>query len=51
MWLYEQMCLEIPQRQLCDANCPGIQTTSSNSHQLLDSRWASLEALKNQFPG
>ena len=50
VWLYEQMCLEIPQRQLCDANCPGIQTTSSNSNQLLDSRWASLEALKNQFP-
>lgn len=51
VWLYEQMCLEIPQRQLCDANCPGIQTTNSNSNQLLDSRWASLEALKNQFPG
>jgi uncharacterized protein len=51
VWLYEQMCLEIPQRQLCDENCAGIQATSSNANQLLDSRWASLEALKNQFPG
>ncbi|MDJ0797638.1 MAG: YceD family protein [Calothrix sp. MO_167.B12] len=51
VWLYEQMCLQIPQRQLCDANCPGIQTTNSNRDRLSDSRWASLEALKNQLPG
>jgi uncharacterized protein len=50
-WLYEQMCLAIPQRQLCDRNCPGIQPiNSSNSEQLLDRRWSSLEALKRQFP-
>ncbi|MBD0302670.1 MAG: DUF177 domain-containing protein, partial [Tolypothrix sp. T3-bin4] len=23
-WLYEQMCLAIPQRQLCNKKCPGI---------------------------
>ncbi|MDJ0618945.1 MAG: YceD family protein [Calothrix sp. MO_192.B10] len=51
VWLYEQMCLEIPQRQLCDTNCPGIQTTNSNCDRLSDSRWASLEALKNQLSG
>lgn len=51
-WLYEQMCLAIPQRQLCNTKCPGIQpSTASNSDQRVDRRWASLEALKNQFPG
>jgi uncharacterized protein len=53
-WLYEQMCLAIPQRQLCDGKCPGIQTTtttSSNSEKPVDRRWASLEALKKQLPG
>jgi uncharacterized protein len=50
-WLYEQMCLEIPQRQLCDSNCPGIQTSAaSNSDKLVDRRWASLEALKKKLP-
>ncbi|MGH8001464.1 MAG: YceD family protein [Brasilonema sp.] len=51
-WLYEQMCLELPQRQLCDANCLGIQPSAqSKSDKSVDRRWASLESLKNQFPG
>ncbi|MDJ0734559.1 MAG: YceD family protein [Nostocaceae cyanobacterium] len=51
IWLYEQMCLEIPQRQLCDANCAGIQTTGrGSSDKSIDSRWASLESLREQFP-
>ena len=50
-WLYEQLCLEIPQRQLCDENCAGIQTATPNGfEQLTDKRWASLEALKKQLP-
>jgi uncharacterized protein len=51
-WLYEQMCLELPRRQLCDLNCPGILNTrpSSSAEKPIDSRWASLEALKKQFP-
>lgn len=50
-WLYEQLCLEIPQRQLCDENCAGIQTVTPNGfEQLTDKRWASLEALKKQLP-
>lgn len=55
-WLYEQMCLAIPQRQLCDRNCPGILDTitddnsPNNLEKPVDSRWASLEALKKQFP-
>ncbi len=51
-WLYEQMCLAIPQRQLCNRKCPGIPTTtSSDSEKLVDRRWASLEALKKELPG
>ncbi|QIR36984.1 DUF177 domain-containing protein [Tolypothrix sp. PCC 7910] len=51
-WLYEQMCLELPQRQLCDLNCPGILSTAAESSQKsVDSRWAGLEALKKQLPG
>ncbi|QSJ16237.1 DUF177 domain-containing protein [Nostoc sp. UHCC 0702] len=51
-WLYEQMCLEMPQRQLCDLNCPGILTSKAdNSDKPVDNRWASLEALKKQLPG
>ncbi|MBR8832876.1 MAG: DUF177 domain-containing protein [Stigonema ocellatum SAG 48.90 = DSM 106950] len=51
-WLYEQMCLEYPQRQLCDTKCPGIQpSTASNSEKPVDRRWASLESWKKEFPG
>ncbi|HCF27812.1 MAG TPA: metal-binding protein, partial [Cyanobacteria bacterium UBA11049] len=46
-WLYQQLCLEIPQRQLCDAMCTGIEPAApETSAQSVDSRWASLEALK-----
>jgi uncharacterized protein len=51
-WLYEQMCLAMPQRQLCDRNCPGIVSSDADSSQKsVDKRWASLEALKKQLPG
>ncbi len=52
VWLYEQLCLAIPPRQLCDANCPGISQSdpTSVSESLTDRRWASLEALKRQLP-
>ncbi len=47
-WLYEQMCLAIPQKQLCQKKCPGIiLSTTEISEPLTDRRWASLEALKN----
>lgn len=49
-WLYEQACLALPQRQLCDNECSGIITNDNLSDRLIDSRWASLEALKKQFP-
>jgi uncharacterized protein len=53
-WLYEQMCLAVPQRQLCSSNCTGIEVSSQKnpdkSEKPIDSRWASLEALKKQLP-
>jgi len=51
-WLYEQMCLAMPQRQLCDLNCPGILSSNDDSSKTaVDNRWASLENLKRQLPG
>jgi uncharacterized protein len=50
-WLYEQMCLALPPRQLCDAKCKGIQLERpSNSEPTADQRWAALEVLKGKFP-
>lgn len=49
-WLYEQLCLEIPQQQLCDQNCQGIAIQDKPvSSESIDSRWASLQTLKNQL--
>lgn len=50
-WLYQQVSLAIPQRQLCDSKCPGIplKTDSSEPEPLADRRWATLEALKKQL--
>jgi uncharacterized protein len=49
-WLYEQLCLEIPQRQICDQNCEGIEVKNADSKPAIDQRWASLESLKKQLP-
>jgi uncharacterized protein len=51
-WLYEQFCLALPQRQLCDRACPGIQASNPvpESKPTVDRRWASLETLKNHLP-
>lgn len=49
-WLYQQLCLELPQRQLCDSLCQGIQPATPESIQPTDRRWASLEAWKKQLP-
>ena len=49
-WLYEQFCLAIPPRQLCDVDCPGIQLTAkSEPSATIDRRWASLESLKQHL--
>jgi uncharacterized protein len=49
-WLYEQLCLAIPQRQICDQQCVGIEVKTSDSQPTGDRRWASLESLKRQLP-
>ncbi|HBB33609.1 MAG TPA: metal-binding protein [Cyanobacteria bacterium UBA8803] len=50
-WLYEQLCLAIPPRQLCDSNCPGIPISDNTTTPYTDRRWQALEALKGQLPG
>ncbi len=49
-WLYEQLCLAIPQKQLCDQQCAGIEVSDAVLKPGIDRRWASLEALKGQLP-
>ena len=29
-WLYEQICLALPQRQICDPNCGGIDLVTQD---------------------
>ena len=50
-WLYEQLCLELPPRKLCNEQCPGIATAAAAVEEevTVDRRWASLEALKQQL--
>jgi uncharacterized protein len=52
-WLYEQLCLAIPQRQICDRACEGIATqeplVNAEPEITLDRRWGALEILKNQL--
>jgi len=52
-WIYQQLCLELPLRQLCDQSCPGIKiedsATNSDADTIIDSRWASLASLKKQL--
>ncbi|PSB08261.1 metal-binding protein [filamentous cyanobacterium CCP2] len=49
-WLYEQLCLAMPQRQLCDQDCQGIQVeTQLEGSSPVDQRWASLKNLRNHL--
>jgi uncharacterized protein len=52
-WLYEQLCLAIPQRQLCDRDCGGIKPPSESPEivapSTLDRRWGALSSLKQQL--
>ena len=51
-WIYEQLCLELPQRQLCDAQCQGIAVQAEPAapeSPPVDRRWAGLESLRNQL--
>ncbi|MDB9528207.1 YceD family protein [Oscillatoria sp. CS-180] len=51
-WIYEQVCLELPQRQICNASCPGLIVESkaaNSSPPKVDDRWSALEVLKQQL--
>jgi uncharacterized protein len=48
-WLYQQLCLALPHRQLCDADCPGIAVEASSHSLVLDYRWAKLASLKQRL--
>lgn len=49
-WLYEQLCLALPSKQLCDEDCEGIPVSQSNPESHIDTRWAALNALKGKLP-
>lgn len=48
-WLYEQLSLAIPLRQLCGEECQGAAKTSTSAESHIDPRWSSLAALKNHL--
>lgn len=50
-WLYQQLSLQLPHRQLCDQDCEGLLKEAENIEQPLDRRWAALESLKEQMQG
>jgi uncharacterized protein len=56
VWLYEQLCLALPQRQLCNLDCAGIAPLQRSPSQpepaepvTLDNRWGILETLKHKL--
>lgn len=49
-WLYEQLCLAMPLRKVCDPEtCPGADQTTEMNDPQFDSRWAKLADLKQQL--
>jgi uncharacterized protein len=49
-WLYEQLCLSLPHRQLCSEDCPGLlppdsQPMAVEETKVIDGRWGSLKSL------
>jgi uncharacterized protein len=49
-WIYEQLCLAIPHRKLCDSQCAGVELgTKAKLETPVDRRWQALEALKSQL--
>ncbi|BAW96085.1 hypothetical protein NIES970_10060 [[Synechococcus] sp. NIES-970] len=49
-WLYEQFCLEMPLRKVCDPErCPGADPTGAEVMPQIDARWAKLADLKEQL--
>jgi uncharacterized protein len=55
VWLYEQLCLSLPLRQLCNRNCVGITPLDTAPAPdpievaQIDNRWGILENLKQKL--
>lgn len=49
-WLYQQLCLALPQRQLCQDECAGIAVEGNGKDKAVDQRWAALAKLKAWLP-
>ncbi|PSN12700.1 metal-binding protein [filamentous cyanobacterium CCP5] len=49
-WIYQQLCLALPQQQLCQADCGGIAVDGSDAVTEVDRRWAALAQLKASLP-
>jgi len=50
-WIYEQICLSLPQRQVCDPNCHGLmaEAETTATETTVDHRWSALASLKQQL--
>jgi uncharacterized protein len=53
-WLYEQLCLALPPRQLCNRDCAGINPVATPTPEpvkleRIDNRWGILETLKDRL--
>jgi len=50
-WIYEQICLALPQPQICDEDCPGIELRNqgTTAREPIDHRWAALTQLQQQL--
>ncbi len=47
-WVYQHLWLLMPQKQVCEADCPGILPTNTEE-TALDSRWATLKNLQDHL--
>jgi uncharacterized protein len=50
-WVYEQICLALPQPQICDEDCAGIDLRGQGTAvaEPMDHRWAALTQLQQQL--
>ena len=48
-WLYEQLSLAMPMRKICGQDCQGADSPTEITEPVIDSRWSSLAALKEQL--
>ncbi|ABB57649.1 YceD family protein [Synechococcus elongatus] len=49
-WLYEQLCLALPLRNVCAEDCPGpAQPESESPPSVVDDRWLALAKLRDRL--